>query len=201
MAWPLNGDPAKSLGLIAHPGPVVGMNLSHDGCKLVTAGHNDGSVMVWQVLAYTSFGWQPQQNMPVSSAGLVIHLSAAHAVQLVIQLCFACPVFRQPQCMTDAVFNTFAAVLCQYFKSFSKDAYYHVLSQQPYAPKPPYPASNLSSHPALPLPLCPGRDPQTLLQVVGEQLRSPRIAMSAGKQWALSPIPGITYKILTATST
>ncbi|KAL3138111.1 hypothetical protein ABBQ38_005341 [Trebouxia sp. C0009 RCD-2024] len=49
MAWPLNGDPAKSLGLIAHPGPVVGMNLSHDGCKLVTAGHNDGSVMVWQM--------------------------------------------------------------------------------------------------------------------------------------------------------
>ena len=55
MAWPLNGDPATSLGLIAHPGPVVGMNLSHDGCKLITAGHDDGSVMVWQVLPPQGF--------------------------------------------------------------------------------------------------------------------------------------------------
>ena len=55
MAWPLNGDPATSLGLIAHPGPVVGMDLSHDGCKLITAGCNDGSVMVWQVLPHLGF--------------------------------------------------------------------------------------------------------------------------------------------------
>lgn len=55
MAWPLNGDPDTSLGLIAHPGPVVGMNLSHDGCKLITAGRNDGSVMVWQVLPHLGF--------------------------------------------------------------------------------------------------------------------------------------------------
>ncbi len=52
MAWPLDGDPNKSLGLVAHPGRVVGMNLSHDGCKLVTAGGDDGSVMVWQVTLY-----------------------------------------------------------------------------------------------------------------------------------------------------
>lgn len=49
LAWPLDGDPAKTLGLIAHPGPLVGMSLSHDSCKLVTAGAADGSVMVWQV--------------------------------------------------------------------------------------------------------------------------------------------------------
>ena len=49
VAWPLTGDPSKSLGLVAHPGKVAGMNLTHDGCKLVTAGADDGSVMVWQV--------------------------------------------------------------------------------------------------------------------------------------------------------
>ncbi len=51
MAWPLDGDPNKSLALIAHPGKVAGMNLSHDGCKLVTAGADDGSIMIWQVLS------------------------------------------------------------------------------------------------------------------------------------------------------
>lgn len=51
MAWPLDGDPSKSLGLVAHPGRIAGMNLSHDGCKLVTAGVDDGSIMVWRVLS------------------------------------------------------------------------------------------------------------------------------------------------------
>ncbi len=51
MAWPLDGDPNKSLALIAHPGKVAGMNLTHDGCKLVTAGADDGSIMIWQVLS------------------------------------------------------------------------------------------------------------------------------------------------------
>jgi WD40 repeat protein len=51
MAWPLDGDPNKSLALIAHPGNIAGMNLSHDGCKLVTAGADDGSIMIWQVLS------------------------------------------------------------------------------------------------------------------------------------------------------
>lgn len=51
LAWPIDGDPSKTLGLIAHPGGVVGMGLSHDSCKLVTAGADDGSVMVWQVIA------------------------------------------------------------------------------------------------------------------------------------------------------
>jgi len=52
IAWPLDGDPGKCLGVVAHPGGVVGMNLSHDGCKLVTAGGDDGCVMVWQVMSY-----------------------------------------------------------------------------------------------------------------------------------------------------
>ena len=55
MAWPLDGDPNKSLGLMAHPGRIVGMSLSHDGCKLVTAGGDDGSIMVWQVLHIIRF--------------------------------------------------------------------------------------------------------------------------------------------------
>lgn len=50
MAWPLDGNPSKSMGLIAHPGKVAGMNLTHDGCKMVTAGADDGSIMIWQVL-------------------------------------------------------------------------------------------------------------------------------------------------------
>lgn len=49
LSWPLDGNPQKTLGLIAHPGPIVGISLSHDSCKLVTAGGADGSVMVWQV--------------------------------------------------------------------------------------------------------------------------------------------------------
>ena len=61
MAWPLDGDPNKSLALIAHPGKVVGMNLSHDGCKLVTAGADDGSIMIWQVLS-------PPQTLTITIA-------------------------------------------------------------------------------------------------------------------------------------
>lgn len=49
LSWPLDGDPANTLELIAPPGPLVGMSLAHDSCKLVTAGAADGSVMVWQV--------------------------------------------------------------------------------------------------------------------------------------------------------
>ena len=61
MAWPLDGDPNKSLALIAHPGAVAGMNLSHDGCKLVTAGADDGSIMIWQVLS-------PSQSLVITIA-------------------------------------------------------------------------------------------------------------------------------------
>lgn len=38
MSWPLDGDPSRSMGLIAHPGAVCGMAVSFDGRKLITAG-------------------------------------------------------------------------------------------------------------------------------------------------------------------
>lgn len=38
IAWPLDGDPKHSMGVIAHPGEVSGMALSFDGRKLVTLG-------------------------------------------------------------------------------------------------------------------------------------------------------------------
>ena len=49
MSWPLDGDPAKSVGVIAHPGPVLTAALTHDGRKLLSAGVQDGVVNVWQV--------------------------------------------------------------------------------------------------------------------------------------------------------
>ncbi|KAJ9526919.1 hypothetical protein QJQ45_017710 [Haematococcus lacustris] len=38
VAWPLDGDPARSLGLIAHPGQVLDIAISYDGRKLLTTG-------------------------------------------------------------------------------------------------------------------------------------------------------------------
>lgn len=38
MAWPMDGDPAHSMGLIAHPGDVSCLAVSFDGRKLLTAG-------------------------------------------------------------------------------------------------------------------------------------------------------------------
>ncbi len=38
MGWPLDGDPAKTLGLVAHPGGVTAVAISHNGRKLITAG-------------------------------------------------------------------------------------------------------------------------------------------------------------------
>lgn len=38
VAWPIDGDPSNSLGLIAHPGVVSGLAISYDGRRLVTSG-------------------------------------------------------------------------------------------------------------------------------------------------------------------
>ena len=55
MSWPLDGDPAKSVGVIAHPGPVLTAALTHDGRKLLSAGVRDGVVNVWQVGSVLGF--------------------------------------------------------------------------------------------------------------------------------------------------
>ncbi|MEW5317091.1 MAG: hypothetical protein WDW38_008421 [Sanguina aurantia] len=48
IAWPLAGDPAQTMGLIAHPGDVQSLAISYDGRKLLTAG-NDGTLHMWDV--------------------------------------------------------------------------------------------------------------------------------------------------------
>lgn len=49
MAWPIDENPSKCLGLIAHPGPIAGMALSNNGRRLLTAGREDGVVQIWEV--------------------------------------------------------------------------------------------------------------------------------------------------------
>lgn len=56
LAWPMDGDPAKTMGLIAHPGAVKAIAISYDGRKLMTAGE-DGSVNVWSVGSVALKGW------------------------------------------------------------------------------------------------------------------------------------------------
>lgn len=40
LSWPLTGDPAETMGLIAHPGSVTGVAISYDGRKLMTIGES-----------------------------------------------------------------------------------------------------------------------------------------------------------------
>ena len=46
---PLDGNPNKAMGLIAHPGELTGMAVSCDGKWLITAGGADLSIHLWQV--------------------------------------------------------------------------------------------------------------------------------------------------------
>mmetsp|Transcript_5412 Transcript_5412/g.4960 ORF Transcript_5412/g.4960 Transcript_5412/m.4960 type:complete len:276 (-) Transcript_5412:537-1364(-) len=46
---PLDGNPNKTMGLIAHPGPVVDICVSKDGRYLFTCGGKDLSVNVWSI--------------------------------------------------------------------------------------------------------------------------------------------------------
>jgi WD40 repeat protein len=43
----LDGNPHKSMGVIAHPGVVSAMAVSHDGRFMITAGGSDRSVNLW----------------------------------------------------------------------------------------------------------------------------------------------------------
>lgn len=49
LAWPMDGDPAKTMGLIAHPGAISSMAVSYDGRKLLTASGVDGTLAVWDI--------------------------------------------------------------------------------------------------------------------------------------------------------
>ncbi|KXZ56881.1 hypothetical protein GPECTOR_1g795 [Gonium pectorale] len=48
IAWPLDGDPSRTMGLIAHPGEVKAISISYDGRKLLTAG-SDGTLASWDI--------------------------------------------------------------------------------------------------------------------------------------------------------
>jgi len=48
VAWPCDGDPAQTLGLIAHPGRITALAISYDGRKLITAGA-DGTLAMWDI--------------------------------------------------------------------------------------------------------------------------------------------------------
>ncbi|GFR40429.1 hypothetical protein Agub_g1003 [Astrephomene gubernaculifera] len=48
IAWPLDGDPARTMGLIAHPGEVRAITISYDGRKLLTVG-GDGTLASWDI--------------------------------------------------------------------------------------------------------------------------------------------------------
>lgn len=41
---PLDGDPSKAMGLIAHPGAVAGLAVSYDGRRIVTVGGDDSVI-------------------------------------------------------------------------------------------------------------------------------------------------------------
>jgi hypothetical protein len=46
---PLDGNPTKTMALIAHPGPISCIASSFDGKYIITAGGGDRSVNLWQV--------------------------------------------------------------------------------------------------------------------------------------------------------
>eukprot|EP00798_Chlamydomonas_sp_ICE-L_P020374 gene20374-27144_t len=48
LAWPMDGDPAKTMGLIAHPGPIGSISISYDGRKLLTTG-TGGDLNMWDI--------------------------------------------------------------------------------------------------------------------------------------------------------
>lgn len=58
IAWPLAGDPAQTMGLIAHPGDVQSLAISYDGRKLLTAGGQDrkGGCMIRFEMGCSMFG-------------------------------------------------------------------------------------------------------------------------------------------------
>ncbi|KAG5455849.1 MAG: hypothetical protein BJ554DRAFT_4585 [Olpidium bornovanus] len=46
---PLDGNPHKAMGLIAHPGEISAIACTHDGRYLLTAGRHDATVQCWEL--------------------------------------------------------------------------------------------------------------------------------------------------------
>lgn len=49
VVGPVDGCPDKTLGVIAHPGPISGIAVSHDGARVFTSSGEDPIVNVWRV--------------------------------------------------------------------------------------------------------------------------------------------------------
>ena len=47
--FPLTGDPSQTMGIVAHPGEVTSVDVSHDGRYLFSAGGFDLSVNMWRI--------------------------------------------------------------------------------------------------------------------------------------------------------
>jgi WD40 repeat protein/Ca2+-binding EF-hand superfamily protein len=61
LQLPLDGNPNKGMGLVAHPGEVSAMVVSWDGAHLITAGGSDLAIHMWDVT--------PQALEPTVAAG------------------------------------------------------------------------------------------------------------------------------------
>eukprot|EP00899_Mesostigma_viride_P015439 jgi/Mesvir1/23897/Mv10681-RA.1 len=51
LKLPLDGDPTKGMGLIAHPGAISAVGVVHDASLLITCGREDGVVNLWDIQA------------------------------------------------------------------------------------------------------------------------------------------------------
>jgi WD40 repeat protein len=49
VKFPLDGNPTKAMGIIAHPGEIAAIDASFDGQSLITAGREDMTVAIWSV--------------------------------------------------------------------------------------------------------------------------------------------------------
>ncbi|CEG43686.1 flagellar associated protein [Plasmopara halstedii] len=49
LELPLDGNPRKAMGLIAHPGKISNVDVTFDGKYLLTAGGNDLAVIMWEI--------------------------------------------------------------------------------------------------------------------------------------------------------
>merc|ERR1711871_322217 len=47
MQLPLDGNPNKTMGLVAHPGEITGLAVTFDGRFVITAGGSDATVNLW----------------------------------------------------------------------------------------------------------------------------------------------------------
>lgn len=74
VKMPLDGNPYKSMGLIAHPGEVSSFAVSHDGDFLLSAGGSDMTVNIWAIstsVIESACITAAAQNIPDVAAGLV----------------------------------------------------------------------------------------------------------------------------------